>query len=90
MPVPYLGSLGLQEKSADKGQETQTDFFAKANGCTIEALPKATTGSHVCTSYKGCSVPTRWCSFDGPHTAAPTEAGKSWMPQEVWTFLSQF
>jgi poly(3-hydroxybutyrate) depolymerase len=93
MPIAYLGSLGLQESGGKGGGQTsQTDFFAKANGCTIDTLPTAPTGGHVCTDYKGCSAghPTRWCSFDGPHTAAPTESGKSWMPQEVWTFFSQF
>jgi len=93
-PVAYFGSLGLQESGGKGGQETQTDFFAKASGCTIEALPRAPTGGHVCTDYKGCSAghPVRWCSYDGGHTPAPNDAGKnsSWMPQEVWTYLSQF
>jgi hypothetical protein len=36
--------------------------------------------------------PVTWCSFDGPHTASPTDSGQatSWMPAEVWPFLSQF
>ena len=90
-PVPYLGSLGLSEGN---GQNTQTDQFAKWNGCTIDSLPRAPTGGHACTDYKGCPAgyPVRWCSYDGGHTPSPNDAGKnsSWMPSEVWPFLSQF
>ena len=90
-PIAYMGSLGLQEGN---GQNTQTDQFAKFNGCTITTLPKAPTGGHVCTDYMGCPAgkPVRWCSYDGGHTPSPTDAGKSasWMPAEVWPFLSQF
>jgi len=90
-PIPYLGSLGLSEGG---GQKTQTDQFANWNGCTIESLPSSPTGGHVCTDYKGCPAgyPVRWCSYDGGHTPSPNDAGKgsSWMPSEVWPFLSQF
>lgn len=90
-PIPYLGSLGLSEGN---GQNTQTDQFAKWNACTIDKLPTAPTGGHVCTDYKGCpaAYPVRWCSYDGGHTPSPNDAGKnaSWMPSEVWPFLSQF
>ena len=92
-PVPYLGSLGLSDISGNS-QKTQTDQFAKWNGCTIETLPTAPTGGHICTNYKGCPVdfPVRWCSYDGGHTPSPNDAGKStsWMPSEVWPFLSKF
>jgi poly(3-hydroxybutyrate) depolymerase len=88
-PVAYLGSLGTQEGN---GQNTQTDQFAKANGCTIDTLPRAPTGSHVCTPYKGCKdgFPVTWCSYDGGHGFQPTDSGssKTWMPQAVWDFLS--
>jgi poly(3-hydroxybutyrate) depolymerase len=90
-PIPYLGSGGLQENVK---QTTQTDQFAKWNGCTISTLPSAMTGGHVCTSYTGCpmAAPVRWCSFDGPHTPSPKDSGQSasWMPEEAWTFVSQF
>jgi len=92
-PIPYLGSLGLSDISGNS-QATQTDAFARWDGCTITTLPTAPTGGHICTSYTGCMVgaPVVWCSFDGPHTPSPTDAGKStsWMPAEVWPFLSQF
>jgi poly(3-hydroxybutyrate) depolymerase len=92
-PTPYLGSLGTQE-NAGNGQSGQTDFFAMAAGCSIETLPTAPGGGHVCTDYTGCSEgnPVRWCSFDAGHTPLPSDAGQSasWMPEEVWAFLSHF
>ena len=91
--IPYLGSLGLSDV-AGNSQATQTDAFAKWDGCTIKTLPTAPTGGHICTAYTGCMAadPVIWCSFDGPHTASPTDSGQStsWMPAEVWPFLSQF
>ena len=90
-PIPYLGSGGLQESVT---QTTQTDQFARWNGCTVTTLPKAPTGSHVCTNYTGCptAAPVRWCNYDGPHTPLPTDSGSgsSWMPSETWPFFSQF
>ena len=48
----------------------------------------------VTPTYTGCPAadPVRWCSYDGGHTASPTDSGQSssWMPSEVWPFLSQF
>jgi poly(3-hydroxybutyrate) depolymerase len=90
-PVPYFASLGSQEAG---GQTSTADSFAKWNGCTAETMPKAPSGGHVCSDFKGCSAghPVRWCPFDGGHTPSPTDSGKSstWMPQEVWKFLSQY
>jgi poly(3-hydroxybutyrate) depolymerase len=91
-PVAYWGSLGSKESG--NGQNTQTDQFAKADGCTIETLPTASTGSgkHVCTPYKGCKegFPVTWCSYDGDHGFTDTDSGSStsWVPQAVWDFLS--
>jgi len=86
--VAYLGSLGTGEGG---GQNTQTDQFAKANGCTIDTLPRAETGKHVCTPYKGCKdgFPVTWCSYDGGHGFQDTDSGSSssWVPGEVWAFL---
>jgi poly(3-hydroxybutyrate) depolymerase len=90
-PIPYFGSGGLQESVT---QTTQTDQFAKWDGCTIETFAKAPTGGHACYDYKGCSAghPVRWCNYDGPHTPSPNDSGKSssWMPSEVWPFITQF
>jgi hypothetical protein len=92
-PIPYFGSLGLSDIMPNS-QETQTDPFAEWNGCTIEALPTAPSGGHVCTPYKGCPAdkPVIWCSYDGGHDYRPKDAGQSssWMPAEVWPFFSQF
>jgi len=90
-PVAYFGSGGLQENVT---QTTQSDQFAKWDGCTIETFAKAPTGGHACNDYKNCSAghPVRWCPYDGPHTPSPNDSGKttSWMPSEVWPFFSQF
>lgn len=88
-PVAYLGSLGTAEGG---GQNTQTDQFAKANGCTIDTLPRAETGKHVCTPYKGCKdgFPVTWCSYDGGHGFQDTDSGSNatWVPAAVWEFLT--
>jgi poly(3-hydroxybutyrate) depolymerase len=90
-PVAYLGSLGLTDIEGNS-QATQTDRFAKANGCTMENLPTAPKGGHICTPYKGCPAefPVIWCSYDGGHGFTPTDQGasKTWVPQTVWDFLS--
>ncbi|MES1174067.1 MAG: hypothetical protein ABUL62_07035 [Myxococcales bacterium] len=87
-PVAYWGSLGTAEGN---GQNTQTDQFAKANGCTIDTLPRAETGKHVCTPYMGCKAgfPVTWCSYDGGHGFQDTDSGssKTWVPDAVWQFL---
>ncbi len=92
-PVAYFGSLGLND-IGNNSQATQTDQFAGWNGCTIETLPTAPSGGHVCTDYNGCpeATPVRWCSYDGGHTSSTTDSGQptSWMPSEVWSFVSQF
>ena len=89
-PVAYLGSLGTQEMP-NNSQKTQTDQFAKVNGCTIDTLPTAETGKHVCTPYKGCKdgFPVTWCSYDGGHGFQDTDSGSSssWVPPAVWEFL---
>lgn len=89
MPVAYFGSLGTGENG---GQNTQTDQFAKVNGCTIDTLPRAETGKHVCTPYKGCmdGFPVTWCSYDGGHGFQDTDSGSnsSWVPGAVWEFLT--
>jgi poly(3-hydroxybutyrate) depolymerase len=90
-PIPYMGSGGKQESVT---QTTQTDQFARWNGCTVSTLPTAPTGGHVCTNYTGCpaDAPVRWCNYDGPHTPLPTDSGErsSWMPSETWPFFTQF
>jgi poly(3-hydroxybutyrate) depolymerase len=90
-PVAYFGSGGLQENVT---QTTQSDPFASWNDCSVETFPSAPGGGHICSDYEDCSAghPVRWCNFDGPHTPSPTDSGggNSWMPAEVWSFISQF
>ncbi len=92
-PVAFMSSLG-QSESGGAGQTSNSDFFASQNSCSVAALPKAPRGGHACTDYAGCSDdhPTRWCDYDGGHTPSPADAGQggSWMPQEVWDFLTRF
>jgi poly(3-hydroxybutyrate) depolymerase len=92
-PIAYFSSLGQSENI---GSQT-SDFFAMVNGCmgdTVQTLPKAPSGGHLCSDYKGClpGYPVRWCPYDGGHTANPPDrnGGGSWMAMEVWKFLSQF
>jgi poly(3-hydroxybutyrate) depolymerase len=92
-PVAYLGSLGTMEMPGNS-QKSQSDQFAKVNGCTLDTLPTTTTGSgkHVCTAYPGCKegFPVTWCSYDGGHGFTDTDSGSStsWVPQAVWDFLT--
>jgi poly(3-hydroxybutyrate) depolymerase len=89
-PIPFFSALG----DDGSGQDMSSDFFAMTNGCTVENLPLAPAGGHACTNYEGCNAgfPTRWCDYDGGHTAAHTDSGQgtSWVPQEVWNFIEQF
>jgi poly(3-hydroxybutyrate) depolymerase len=88
-PIPFFSSLG----NDGSGQGMSSDFFARANGCMVTTMPMPPAGGHVCTDYGGCSAghPTRWCDYDGGHTAAPVDQGTqgSWMPGEVWRFITQ-
>jgi len=90
-PIAYFGSGGKMENVT---QTTQSDQFARWDGCTIQTFAAAPTGGHSCNDYKDCSAghPVRWCPYDGPHTPSPTDSGqsKSWMPSEVWPFFTQF
>ncbi len=90
-PVAYFGTLGLGD-IAGNSQATQTDPFARDNSCTIENLPTAPTGGHVCTPYRNCQqgFPVVWCSYDGGHWFQQVDAGQTvnWIPEAVWSFLS--
>ena len=90
-PIAYFGSGGTKENVT---QTSQSDQFAKWDGCTIETFAAAPSGGHSCNDYKNCSAghPVRWCPFDDSHMPDPADSGKStsWMPSEVWPFMSQF
>jgi predicted esterase len=59
------------------------------------------SGTHMCYSYEGCSAghPVEWCAFgtqqgctSGDHSPSPCDKGasKTWNPQQVWNFITQF
>jgi hypothetical protein len=77
--------------------------FTALNGCTAVTPPQPPAAGHTCTSYEGCSMPTRFCSFgageNNPfnpslrgHYPTPKDPGQSasWVPEEAWRFITQF
>jgi poly(3-hydroxybutyrate) depolymerase len=94
LPVGYYLSHGTNDSVLpyDTGV-SNTQAYAKANGCTWATPPKA-SGSHICTNLSGCKegYPLEFCSFVGDHTAYPDSGSpnNSWGPAEAWKFLSQF
>jgi poly(3-hydroxybutyrate) depolymerase len=99
-PIPYFASLGVAEGSADAGpgQTRTADFFAMTNGCTIQPWPAPGPNTHMCFDYMGCTAgnPVRWCPFGKQsatqdHTPSPRDGqAPTWMPAEVWKFMTQF
>jgi poly(3-hydroxybutyrate) depolymerase len=94
IPIGYYLSHGINDSVLpyDTGV-SNTQAYAKANGCTWATPPRA-SGSHICTNLSGCKAgyPLEFCSFVGDHTAYPDNGSpsSSWGPAEVWKFLSQF
>ncbi|MEO8902099.1 MAG: hypothetical protein ABI488_09535 [Polyangiaceae bacterium] len=73
--------------------KTLLQNMATVDGCTATTPTKVTSGDHMCTNFMGCKAgyPVEFCSFNGPHTPDPSDAGKaSWEYQNVWTYLNQF
>lgn len=71
------------------------DTFARNNGCAAQNPPDpaAGSGTHTKVVYSGCSAgrPLVWYAFDGGHTPTPTDSGnRAWLPQETWSFFTQF
>ncbi|MFJ4482598.1 cellulose binding domain-containing protein [Streptomyces longwoodensis] len=99
-PVAYLGVHGLRDNVlAISGGRAMRDRFVRNNGCTPQNPPEPAQGSltHRVTSYAGCSAghPVTWAAFDEGHIAAPQDgapgdSGRTWVPQVVWTFFTQF
>ncbi|HEX2734081.1 MAG TPA: hypothetical protein VHM70_20875 [Polyangiaceae bacterium] len=89
-PIPFWSALGTD----GSGQDMSSDFFARTNGCTVDSLPTAPTGGHVCTNYADCDpgFPTRWCDYDAGHTPSAVDTGqqRSWVPDEVWNFIKDY
>jgi poly(3-hydroxybutyrate) depolymerase len=97
MPIAYFHAHGIRDSVLNISQGRQLrDRFVMNNGCTSQSPPEPSNGSgtHICTSYAGCSAghPLRWCPFDGDHNPTEKDSGqnKSWIPGEVWQFFSQF
>ena len=98
-PVAYYATHGLDDGILNiSGGRTMRDRFVMNNGCTAMTPPEPAnnSGSHICTSYQGCSAghPVRWCAFDGSngHDPSPKDPGQSmtWNPEEAWRFFTQF
>lgn len=96
-PVAYFGIHGANDDvlSISAGRQMR-DAYARTNSCSNTNAPEPAGGSgtHICTSFQGCSegYPVRWCAHGGGHN--PTEydrgANSSWVPGEAWQFISQF
>lgn len=96
-PVPFFATHGIGDSVLNVSQgRSVRDRFVRNNGCSAMSPqePSRGSGSHICTSYQGCSegYPVRWCAFDGDHNPTQKEGGqsKSWIPGEAWSFISQF
>jgi poly(3-hydroxybutyrate) depolymerase len=96
-PIAYFASHGVSDSTLPiSGGRTLRDHFVQVNGVTAQNPPEpaAGSGTHICTTYKGGSAkyPVEWCAFDGDHNPNPHDSGQStsWVPQVVWTFLTQF
>ena len=103
-PVAFFESHGVDDPiiNYQTGLGVLNTFTA-LNGCTALAPPVPPADGHACTSYAGCSVPTRFCSFGAGqgnpfnvslrgHYPASKDPGQStsWVPAEAWNFITQF
>lgn len=96
-PIAYFHAHGLVDSVLNiaLGRELR-DRFVQVNGCTPQNPPEpaANSGTHICTSYEGCSegYPVRWCAHGGDHNPTEKDQGQSesWVPPEAWAFISQF
>ncbi|MFC6023380.1 cellulose binding domain-containing protein [Plantactinospora solaniradicis] len=95
--IAYLQAHGLSDNVLSiSGGRSMRDRFVRNNGCTAASPPEPAQGSgrHTEFHYSGCSAghPVAWYAFDGGHTPTPQDAGSNtaWLPQETWTFFTQF
>ncbi|GAA2390208.1 hypothetical protein GCM10010420_12400 [Streptomyces glaucosporus] len=100
-PIAYLGVHGIRDTVLGiSGGRTMRDRFVRNNGCTPQNPPEPAQGSltHRVTTYSGCAegYPVAWAAFDEGHIAAPQDGApgdsgsRTWLPQEVWKFFTQF
>jgi len=96
-PIAYMHVHGVRDSvlNISLGRQLR-DHFVSVNGCTPQSPPEPAenSGTHICTSYQGCSEghPLRWCAHGGDHNPTEKDSGqsKSWVPGEAWAFISQF
>jgi poly(3-hydroxybutyrate) depolymerase len=96
-PIAYMHVHGVGDSVLNISQGRQLrDHYVTVNGCTAQNPPEPAknSGTHICTSYQGCSEghPLRWCAHGGDHNPTEKDSGqsKSWVPGEAWEFISQF
>jgi predicted esterase len=96
-PIAFFASHGLSDSVLDiSAGRALRDHFFTVNGPTsgAQSEPTAGSGMHMCLTYQvgPPQYPVVWCVFDGGHNPNPHDAGEatSWVPPEVWSFISQF
>ena len=97
-PIAYFHAHGVRDSVLNFEQRglPLRDRYVALNGCTPQnpPAPAANSGTHICTSYEGCSEghPVRWCAHGGDHNPTEKDQGQSesWVPGEAWAFITQF
>jgi poly(3-hydroxybutyrate) depolymerase len=98
-PVAYFMTHGTEDTVLypDDADRLLRDF-AGLNGCadaqtlTMPIPAESAEMPPACVDFSGCSVghPTRACLFFGEHTPCPPDQATTWVPQETWSFITQF
>jgi poly(3-hydroxybutyrate) depolymerase len=97
-PIAYFHAHGVSDSvlNFEQAGVPLRDRYVALNGCTPQnpPAPAANSGTHICTSYEGCSEghPVRWCAHGGDHNPTEKDQGQSesWIPGEAWAFITQF
>jgi poly(3-hydroxybutyrate) depolymerase len=102
--IGYMGVSGVSDGTIPLSAGKACALtHATDNTCTLPAeVPTVAAGSmqHQCYDYAGCATgyPVKMCSFDGGHITAPYDGGtgsdysyaNTWVPAEIWRFITQF
>ena len=103
-PIAFFESHGVDDPIINLQTGLNVlDTFTRSNGCTATTPPAPPADGHTCTTYEGCSVPTRFCSFGAGqgnpfntslrgHYPTSKDPGQtaSWVPAEAWSFITPF
>jgi poly(3-hydroxybutyrate) depolymerase len=103
-PIAFFEAHGVDDQIINYQTGLNVlNVFSGLNGCTAMAPPNPPQDGHTCTSFEGCSVPTRFCNFGAGqgnpfntglrgHYPTPKDPGQttSWIPGEAWSFITQF